>query len=424
VATGTINCAFICLVRPMGTPRLGLLLSLVATSTGCLGPQAVRQTRLQYNEAYRKTSEEQILLNIVRLRYADSPQFIDLPSITSQFEASGRASYLGGRDGAGPGTSSLGSGELLFHDAPTLSYQPKQGKQFGRSLAKPLTTELIRLVLGTTNFTPFLLMAVNDANDIANAPQATLLIPDKPADNEEFRELLGLLAALYQRDGVELAIETIEVAASDPIPKANVQGDDVILAAKDDFVFRSQADERLTLKQRRKSLALRFRPREIDSYEVQELSRRLRLTPGFPAYRIRSELLDDAEDDYGGLPNALGEDTIFLNMRSTLEIMTFLSKGVCVPPEHVANGEAPVLLDSTGRPFDWSGITRGLFAVRSGCKRPKSAEIAVQYRDQWFWIERSDVASRATLTTIELLLSLQESDDTDSGPLLTLPVGG
>ena len=72
--------------------------------SGCLGPKAVRHTRLRYNEVVRDTNDQQLLINIVRLRYADSPVFIDLPNITSQFEMAGRGNYLGGygtRPGAG-----------------------------------------------------------------------------------------------------------------------------------------------------------------------------------------------------------------------------------------------------------------------------------------------------------------------------------
>ena len=50
------------------------------------GARRVRFTRIRYNEVVRDTNDQQLLLNIVRLRYADSPVFIDLPAITSQFE--------------------------------------------------------------------------------------------------------------------------------------------------------------------------------------------------------------------------------------------------------------------------------------------------------------------------------------------------
>ena len=75
--------------------RSVVLLALLGVS-GCVGPNAVRYTRLRYNEVVRDTNDQQLLINIVRLRYADSPVFIDLPNITSQFEVSGRGNYLGG----------------------------------------------------------------------------------------------------------------------------------------------------------------------------------------------------------------------------------------------------------------------------------------------------------------------------------------
>src|SRR3954447_12167569 len=97
--------------------------------TGCVGPKAVRYTRLKYNEVIRDTNDEQLLLNIVRLRYADSPVFIDLPSITSQFEVSGRGTYNGGYGNQFRGRTSLGSGELGMRDTPTLSYHPREGRE-------------------------------------------------------------------------------------------------------------------------------------------------------------------------------------------------------------------------------------------------------------------------------------------------------
>ena len=79
-------------------PSCGIvpLLLFLAGTSGCLGPKAIQYTRLRYNEVMRDTNDQQLLLNIIRLRYADSPVFIDLPSITSQFEISGGGNYLGG----------------------------------------------------------------------------------------------------------------------------------------------------------------------------------------------------------------------------------------------------------------------------------------------------------------------------------------
>ena len=94
----------------------------------------------------RDTNDEQLLINIVRLRYADSPVFIDLPNITSQFEMAGRGNYLGGYGNQTPGRTSLGFGELSLRDTPTLSYHPREGREIAKSLLTPLSADLFSVV--------------------------------------------------------------------------------------------------------------------------------------------------------------------------------------------------------------------------------------------------------------------------------------
>ncbi len=399
---------------------------LVGFAPGCVGHQAIRQTRLKYNDAVRETTDEQILINIVRLRYADSPVFLDLPNITSQFELSGRGNFLGGNGNQFPGPANLGFGELFLRDSPTLSYQPRTGKDFGRTLATPLTVELLRLVVGTTNPEPFFLMAVDEMNDLPNAPEATALVPDHPEDNRAFRDLMRVITAIRLSGSVELAIDTFEVETSDPVPTANLQARGLLDAAKAGFAYRTRGEERLVLMKRQKTVALKVRPGAKGRPELIEFARRLGLDPNLEVYRFRSELYDDHDDDrFEAKPTQQENDTIYLKMRSMLEIMTFLSKGVDVPPEHVAGRVAPVVIDPmTGGVYDWRGVTAGLIRVRWHKHRPKDAEVAVPYRGYWFSIAADDVPSRATLATIELLLSLQESGGEELGPVLTLPVAG
>jgi hypothetical protein len=106
-----------------------------------------------------------------------------------------------------------------------------------------------------------------------------------------------------------------------------------------------------------------------------------------------------------------------------LQIMTFLSKGVCIPQEHLIDGVAPMTPGSDGRPFDWTRVTAGNFFVAAQKHRPRDAEVAVPYRGYWFYIPREDVNSRSVLAVLEILFALQESDERPSGPVLTLPAG-
>ncbi|MFO0910720.1 MAG: hypothetical protein U0794_20630 [Isosphaeraceae bacterium] len=407
--------------------RVGLgwlvALSLVVFPSGCVGPPAIKHTRLKYNEVYRQTNDEQLLLNIVRLRYADSPVFVDLPTITSQFEVTGHGGYTGGLDGQGPGRTNLGIGELTYRDTPTLSYHPREGRELSRALLTPLSAELFRIINAGSSIEQFLLMAVSDINDVPNAPRASYITPRVPDDNTLFRRGIRNLTRLGESNAVELAFSTSEEenGSSDPIPRARVEARDVLAAAKDGYVFRTSGDDAMSLRKREKSLVVKIRPEAVNSPELHETAQIFHLAPGRDLYKIKSELSEDASED---LPSALGGDTLYLNMRSVLQIAVFLGKGVCVPPEHVARGVVPVTTLPDGRPFDWTQVTDGLFRVQSQKKRPNDAEVAVFYRDYWFYIPKCDVTSRASLAIFELLFSLQESEDKGSGPLLTLPIGG
>ncbi len=403
-----------------------LVVVLVAMSTvvsGCVGPKAVRYTRMRYNEVFRDTNDEQLLINIVRLRYADSPVFIDLPNITSQFEVAGQGNYLGGYGNQSPSRTSLGFGGMTARDTPTLSYHPREGREMAKALLTPISSDLFIVVNAGANLEQLLWMTINDINDVQNASRATTLIPRVPDDNALYLRGVHLLASLREREATELVFGTEEESddSSDPMPISIVQGRDLLNAAKDGYVYRTEGDGQVTVRKREKGLHLRIRPDYVNSPEMQEVARIFHITPGLDVYRIKSELSDDVHQKG---PRPLEDRTIYMNLRSVLQVMTFLSKGVCVPEEHVLSGVAPVTLGPDGQPFDWTQITAGHFVVHAQKRRPRDSEVAVHYRGYWFSIATNDVNSRAVLAILEILFGLQESSDNRrSGPLLTLPLG-
>jgi hypothetical protein len=79
--------------------RLSALLVLAPLGLcGCqhYGPRSVVTDRIPYNEAVAASWKEQTLLNVVKLRYMDTPFFVDVPQITSGYTLQGLASATGG----------------------------------------------------------------------------------------------------------------------------------------------------------------------------------------------------------------------------------------------------------------------------------------------------------------------------------------
>ena len=68
---------------------------LLALLAGCtLGPRQIHKGRLQYNDAVQKSFREETLLNLVRLRYRETPEFLSVGGIAAQYTFDGTA---GGR---------------------------------------------------------------------------------------------------------------------------------------------------------------------------------------------------------------------------------------------------------------------------------------------------------------------------------------
>jgi hypothetical protein len=53
---------------------------LLATSCASLGSRAIKGERINFNAALQQTADEQLLLNLVRLRYRDTPAFLEGPA--------------------------------------------------------------------------------------------------------------------------------------------------------------------------------------------------------------------------------------------------------------------------------------------------------------------------------------------------------
>jgi len=126
--------------------RPSWILIAVFSLVGCtsIGPATVPRDRFDYTSAVAESWQRQLLLNMVKIRYGDTPMFVDVGQIVSGYTLQSTVSVSGNlynTQGFSPGTTvgSVGAGaQGQFTDRPTITYTPLTGEQFARQLLSPI----------------------------------------------------------------------------------------------------------------------------------------------------------------------------------------------------------------------------------------------------------------------------------------------
>jgi hypothetical protein len=375
---------------------------LTVLSIGCsLGPQHLEKGHIAYNAAVKAGADDELLLNIVRLRYLDTIDFMTTTSISSQLSFS---VSLGGQVGTDLGEkTSIGRGGFSYSTRPTFTFIPLRGQEFAKQLVQPVDLDtLTYLVAADWDLNMLFRLLVRALNDVPNE----LGLP-----NPQFRQVTTHLAALQANNKIFVGfVEETEVI-SDPIDAVQVSGRDLVEAARSGFRFRRKSPSgtfELTATRSKPIVAIKSQ-REDAKAVVRLLGLK---TGGRMVYDLHEGTAIDLPDTE--------RDSIVVRTRSLLGAIFYLTQGVQVPDEHIKQGLTPL---------EWppgnAGIDIGdLFQIRFSESKPQ-ADLAVQHRGYWFYISDTDFASRYTFFTLSELVRLGLSQTSgQEAPVLTLPVGG
>jgi len=354
----------------MKTGTCSLVLGVVLLAgCGSLGPSTIDRDRYDYTTAIAESWKSQMLLNIVRLRYGDTPVFIDVPSVISQYSMEGRV-RLGGDwqpNEISDGSMAFGT-EGAYAERPTITYVPLSGDKFTRSLLTPISpASLLFLIQSGWPVNVLLEMCVKSINDIDNISSASGFTRER---EPEFQRLSDLLARIQLSGAVGTRIVRKEKWESAMI------------------LFRRQVDPET-------------------SAELLEVRNLLGLPPDMEEIRVI----------YGTTPTSEGE--VAMLTRSIMDILIEISAQIEVPPEHTAEGRTYATPVRVGQGEEQ---IHPYCRILSGTKKPPDAFAAVKNRGHWYWIDDRDRYSKGRFTFLMILFSLAETGGAAQAPLITVPI--
>ncbi|HET6419630.1 MAG TPA: hypothetical protein VFG19_05700 [Geobacteraceae bacterium] len=344
--------------------------------SGCAayGPSTVPRDGFDYTSAISDSWKQQMLFNIVKIRYGDAPVFLDVASVINQYSVESQVNLLFGWAypvvAGGTNVQSVG-GAARYVDRPTITYSPITGQKFARSLMTPIPpTAVLSLIQAGYPVDLILRISVHTINGIRNRFGGSARA--RSAD-PEFYPLLERLRRIQDSGGIGMRFEK----------KNEMEG--VI------FTFRGKVSEETNK----------------DSLWVRKT---LGLKPDADTFKVV----------YGSV--AKDDREIAIQTRSVLEILVDLSSLIDVPEKHVAEKVVnPTMVEQVAD----GSAPPPLLRIHSSSARPGNAFIAIPYQGYWFYIDNRDYASKRLFSFIMFIFALTETGGgKEEAPIVTIPVGG
>jgi hypothetical protein len=407
---------------------------LAATTSGCaFGPRVLEKTHGRYQESVRQVEEEQLLRNLVHLRYDEGVLSLKVSSIATQYELAGAAEARPFFIAPNPSnsnvifktfTSILPDLSVSGANRPTITLIPADNGDSIRQFLTPIPTETLAFLSETSwPVSVIFRLWVERLNGVPNAVSASGPPTGVISDFARFRRLTDLFQDAQDRELASLRTEPRDIEVSGPLPAASVTAGAAVDAAKSGMEYRPREDGRAwVLVRKEHKLLVRINPRGIGTPELAEMVSLLNLKPDETRY--------DVVVSPGNVPDPLlyphaPSSELRITPRSTSQVYFYLSNGVEVPPDHLASGVVRASVDQEGRPMDSRELTRGIFEVHvcAGHKPPPMAYVAVKTRGYWYYIDDRDQASKSTMSLVLQLSRLDFGNQTPAAPFLTLPIG-
>ncbi|KAA3604143.1 MAG: hypothetical protein D8M57_16595 [Candidatus Scalindua sp. AMX11] len=350
-----------------------IMLCLFLPACGRFGPRQIARDSFNYNEAIARSSNEQMLANLVRLRYREVPVFLAVGSVLTQYFYGGQvfADARFGKPTSGAANEIIGAtGNMVYFERPTITYSPLAGQEFTQQLLTPLPNELVFSLI-QSGWPPdqLLMMSLERVNHLENIPFSTMPSVKSLKGLRTFNHMVQTIIELSRRRLLEMQSNNSATPSTRSLVFKQVQDDD--------------------------TQAL-----------IDECKSMLDLDPDNSSFRVTRRLVGRKPDE------------VTIRVRSLLALMGFLSRGIEVPAAHIEEQRVEEMV------FSVDPELRSLLfplKIHSSVDRPADAFVTVRHHDHWFYISHSDHMSKQAFGLLTYLFLMQAPQAQTVGPMITVP---
>lgn len=353
---------------------------LLMTSCTSIGPDQINIDRSRYNDVIADTQDEQLLKNLVRLRYMHQVSILEITNVITSYKlersvfGEAKLTHLpiskspkpiskSAKERLDYRTNGFGSitPRISYSDQPTITYKPIEDAAFIRRMLIPLEVHFLNLLVSGGMHDPHLIfnLTIKHLNSMAN-----------DNDNRD----LAILANPHDRRfyHVSLLLDKLSVKRGVRLVPAVVEGTETI--------------------------AILFPHPFQHSPEAKEIKTLLHIPDKYDKIILY----------YKRLPI---QNLAVIHTRSLLGTMFFISKGIHAPEEHNHDHIVRQYQSADHHQYNWNPLMKNIFEIYSSKKVPLDAYLAVHIYNYWFYIKRGDIPTIATFTYLRTLHSFSTSGE-------------
>jgi hypothetical protein len=345
------------------TQNLCIILILFLVGCSSIGPKILHLDRYNYNQIMRDTSNQELLFNMVRLRYDEAPMTIKVGNISGSTSFQRQASIFGTFYYSSLSTSSNTgfNTQTTYIDNPIISYTPLDDKSFTQSFLSALKLSDINTLLQSSwSISRVFRVSLQSIGYAVNAPNSARATSSHAP---EYKDFLAI-ADIFRR--MQLADSLTQI-----------------------YTIKGTVEE----------LALVIKP----GYYLKPKEKALFKKAGIKIHQNKIILTNTPE------PNK-----VYVVTRSMLGILNYLSKGLEVPPIDLKNKVITQTYYPNGKVFNWQAVVNGMMEIHYSETRPQNAIVAIPYRNKWFYISDADSNSKQTLILLSNIAGLVQTSPLSS----------